>query len=172
MIRAWKIQSHKPHMQSEAQRSTAPRESLERKHEVSEKRVRNVLIIGCAAAFLTGLSLAVCGALMDHLARNRPMQNMRALGIIIAPDLTPLTRFPKPNLDIDDDHAEMTALRAAQKAKLNSYGWIDRSNGIVRIPIDRAMDLIVQRGLPNETDSNTATDGSPLQLIQKIPEQQ
>lgn len=31
---------------------------------------------------------------------------------------------------------------------LNSYAWVDQSKGIVRIPIDRAIDIVAQRGLP------------------------
>jgi hypothetical protein len=31
---------------------------------------------------------------------------------------------------------------------LESYDWVDQNNGVVRIPIDRAMDLVAQRGLP------------------------
>lgn len=30
----------------------------------------------------------------------------------------------------------------------SSYGWVDRQRGIVRIPIDRAVDLVLHRGLP------------------------
>src|SRR5438132_4494267 len=39
-------------------------------------------------------------------------------------------------------------LRATEDALLNTYGWIDRENGVVHIPIQRAMDLVLQRGLP------------------------
>jgi hypothetical protein len=39
-------------------------------------------------------------------------------------------------------------LRAAEDARLSSYGWVDRSGGVARIPIDRAMQLIVERGVP------------------------
>ena len=39
-------------------------------------------------------------------------------------------------------------IRAAEDQILNSYGWVDRSKGIVRIPIDRAIDLLAKRGLP------------------------
>ncbi|MGA7292174.1 MAG: hypothetical protein WBW53_15335 [Terriglobales bacterium] len=35
-----------------------------------------------------------------------------------------------------------------QEDQLNSYGWIDEKAGIAHIPIERAMDLIVERGLP------------------------
>ncbi len=39
-------------------------------------------------------------------------------------------------------------LQATENAILNSYGWADRQNGIVHIPIDRAIEIIEQRGLP------------------------
>ena len=35
-----------------------------------------------------------------------------------------------------------------EERTLYSYGWVDERAGIVRIPIERAMDLLVQRGLP------------------------
>lgn len=143
-------------------------ESLARKHEVSEKRVRNVLIIAGGSAFLLVFSLAACALAFHLLAQSRPTQWMPPLGIVTAPNLMPLDRFPAPHLEIDDDHAQRVALYAAQNEKLNSYGWEDRSNGIVHIPIGRAMDLILQRGLPTRTNGASGTDGSPLQLIQKI----
>jgi hypothetical protein len=41
-----------------------------------------------------------------------------------------------------------------QKQILESYGWADQGTGKVRIPIDRAMDLILQRGLPVRAQSS------------------
>lgn len=35
-----------------------------------------------------------------------------------------------------------------QQQELETYGWVDRKAGVVRLPIDRAMDLLIQRGLP------------------------
>ncbi|HUC85551.1 MAG TPA: hypothetical protein VL970_10195 [Candidatus Acidoferrales bacterium] len=145
--------------------------SLERKHEVSEKRVRNVLLVAAAAWFLLIVSLLVCAVVMRGLTRSRPLQNMQLLGLVSAPNLKPLERFTKPGVDIDDDHAERVALEAAQDAQLNSYGWVDRSNGIVRIPIARAMELLLQRGLPTRTNAASQNDNSALQLIQIIPKQ-
>jgi hypothetical protein len=43
---------------------------------------------------------------------------------------------------------DLKTLLAARDRALNSYGWIDKPSGIVRIPIDRAIELIAQRGLP------------------------
>jgi len=159
-------------MPNKSQQLSVPPESLERKHETSDRSPRNVLIIGGAAAALLITSLVVSGIIFARFSTHRQMQQMQSLGILTAPNLAPLTRFPKPNLQIDDDHAQMTVLLAQQNAKLNSYGWIDRSNGIVRIPIDRAMDLILKNGLSTRTNGNSQTDGSPLQLIQNISQQQ
>lgn len=44
--------------------------------------------------------------------------------------------------------APRRALRAAEDARLSSYAWVDRSGGVARIPIDRAMQLIVEGGVP------------------------
>jgi hypothetical protein len=38
--------------------------------------------------------------------------------------------------------------RAAQERSLQSYAWEDRSAGKVRVPIERAMELLLQKGLP------------------------
>jgi hypothetical protein len=154
-------------MPGEAQKS-ASGESLKRNHEVSEKRVRNVLLVAGGAAILLVFSLLACGLGVHILAKARPMNSMAPLGILIAPNLEPFEKFPKPNLQIDDDHAERMTLYAAQTATLNSYGWIDRSTGIVRIPIDRAMDLILQQGLPAQTNDISHVSVSPLQLVQQI----
>jgi hypothetical protein len=43
---------------------------------------------------------------------------------------------------------DIKALRQHDKPLVGSYEWVDRNAGTVRIPIDRAMDLLAQRGLP------------------------
>lgn len=40
---------------------------------------------------------------------------------------------------------DLAALRAQKRAMLNEYRWIDRDKGIVRIPIERAMSLLIAR---------------------------
>lgn len=41
-----------------------------------------------------------------------------------------------------------------QENQLNSYGWVDEKAGVAHIPIQSAMDLIVQRGLPVYSPAN------------------
>ena len=55
--------------------------------------------------------------------------------------------FPQPVLE-DNERQQFGALVEKQDEVLASYDWVDQKNGVVRIPIDRAMDLLAQRGLP------------------------
>jgi hypothetical protein len=55
--------------------------------------------------------------------------------------------FPAPRLEIDE-RTELNDDRIAEEEKLNSYGYVDDSHVAVRIPIERAMELLAQRGLP------------------------
>jgi hypothetical protein len=43
-------------------------------------------------------------------------------------------------------------LRVEQRRVLDKYEWVDRNTGVVRIPIERAMDLIAERGLPHRQE--------------------
>ncbi len=56
--------------------------------------------------------------------------------------------FPTPRLQTDDGNQDVTDLHAREDLLLENYSWVDRSQGKVRIPIERAMELIAQRGLP------------------------
>jgi hypothetical protein len=55
---------------------------------------------------------------------------------------------PEPRLQTDP-HGDLLRLRESEDHILNSYGWVDRNAGVVRIPIEQAMKLTVQRGLPS-----------------------
>jgi hypothetical protein len=64
-------------------------------------------------------------------------------------ELKQLTQtFPTPRLQGDDGNQDTADLHAREDLLLDNYSWVDRSKGTVRIPIDRAMELIAQRGLP------------------------
>jgi len=54
---------------------------------------------------------------------------------------------PLPRLE-ETPVLDLARERAAEEQKLNSYGWVDKSQGVAHIPIDRAIDLLGQQGLP------------------------
>jgi hypothetical protein len=73
------------------------------------------------------------------------------------PSAPPLTRGevlpPEPRLQGAPGHASSPAqdirqFREQENRLLHSYGWVDEQNGVVRIPVDQAKRLIVERGLP------------------------
>jgi hypothetical protein len=57
-------------------------------------------------------------------------------------------RFPTPRLQTDDGNQEVADLHAKEDLLLDNYSWANQSQGKVRIPIERAMELIAQSGLP------------------------
>ena len=57
-------------------------------------------------------------------------------------------RFPSPRLQTDDGYDEIYVMHQKEDLLLENYSWVDQQQGTVRIPIERAMELIVQRGLP------------------------
>ena len=56
--------------------------------------------------------------------------------------------FPTPRVQTDDGNQDVADLHAREDLLLSNYSWVDQSKGTVRIPIDQAMELIAQRGLP------------------------
>jgi len=54
---------------------------------------------------------------------------------------------PAPNLQTNFD-TDIDQLHARDEGLLDNYAWVDRDSGTVRIPIDRAMQLVTQRGFP------------------------
>ncbi len=45
--------------------------------------------------------------------------------------------------DTSQAYAQVSRLAADQQGRLAGYGWVDEEDGVARIPIDRAMDLLV-----------------------------
>jgi len=83
-------------------------------------------------------------------------------------------RFPEPRLQVAP-RVDLAAWRAREDVVLHSYGWIDRKAGVVRIPIERAMDLIAGRGLPVRGQPNapkpprTSLDMQQARPLQREP---
>src|SRR6202142_2675268 len=66
--------------------------------------------------------------------------------------------FPAPRLDVDDGNQATADLHAREDLLLEHYSLVDGQPGTIRIPIERAMELIAQRGLPVESATTTTPD--------------
>ncbi len=54
---------------------------------------------------------------------------------------------PEPRIEVEP-YKQLLDVHAREDHVLNSYAWVDKSQGIVRIPIDQAIDELVKKGLP------------------------
>ena len=57
-------------------------------------------------------------------------------------------QFPAPRLQTDDGNQDVADLHAREDLLLENYSWADHAQGKVRIPIEHAMELLAERGLP------------------------
>lgn len=80
--------------------------------------------------------------------------NIRALGQMPSnPEMqnkvAELTQsFPTPRVQTDDGNQDVADLHQREDLLLEHYSWVDQSQGKVRIPIERAMEIVAQHGLP------------------------
>jgi hypothetical protein len=63
------------------------------------------------------------------------------------PSAPPVLSADAPALEIRP-RENLRRFSRSEADRLNGYGWADRSHGVVRIPVRRAMELLTQRGLP------------------------
>jgi len=70
--------------------------------------------------------------------------------------------FPAPRLEINE-RAQLNGIRLREEDILSTYGWVDQKSGAVRIPIDRAMEILAQRGLPVRAPSDEAAQNAKAQ---------
>jgi hypothetical protein len=78
-----------------------------------------------------------------------PTKALRSNPALQQEQLAKLTQqFPTPRLELDDGNQDLADLHDREDLLLNYYSWVDKPGGPVRIPIEQAMELIAQRGLP------------------------
>lgn len=128
-------------------------ESLRRRHEVHDIQLRPILLFG--------LSLVIA-AVVIHLALWWLMRVWTDRPLTPRFQLPPaaLTPGPMQGPAVQPFPAsELEQLLSEQAARTESYGWVDRQSGVVHIPIERAMQLLVERGLPARADAPAPTFG-------------
>lgn len=131
--------------QAEAQRRAEYDAEIERKraigHEPSDIRIRPVIAVGVVSAIFLGLLSVVLLVLFGYFT-TRPLPASEPRTALDQPRALP----PEPRLQASPVQ-DWQILRATEEALLNGYS-VDRSSGTIKIPIDRAIDLLSERGLP------------------------
>lgn len=118
-------------------------------HERTDVSVKGIAIAGLGIALfvLAVLGLSVLmgrgfGAVVKERDRQRLRQEPGSSSLATTGD-----RYDGPLLQVLPED-ELAAMRAADAKKMSSYSWEDKPGGAVRIPIQTAMQLLAQRGIP------------------------
>ena len=80
----------------------------------------------------------------------------------VSPITTPAGQAPsEPRLQTTP-WADLKSLRAEEVSYLHSYGWIDRQAGVAHLPIEKAEELLLQKGLPVRPGPVDPTEGTSI----------
>jgi hypothetical protein len=142
---------------------------VEFEHEDLGARAVFEFLIG-VAVMVAVASLLVWGIYrhMDAYQRaHQPVQNPLVQTTSDTRDVTPaeIEKFPQPRLE-RSERLEINDFRSQEERTLNSYGWVDEKARVVHIPIERAMQLTAERGLPVAPKAGTAPP-SPVNVARK-----
>lgn len=111
--------------------------------EESDVSAKGVVITG--ACVLGGAWIIVCLTYIyfHFLADHRADVSPPPLPAAIHGDPQP----PAPRIQ-PSPRQDLAQFRAYEDSILNHYGWVDKEKHIVYIPIDRAMEIVAQKGIP------------------------
>jgi hypothetical protein len=120
-----------------------PRNNPEVVHEESDINVKAILGFG-GGLLAVGIVIQLLMWLLFNFYSREAAQVPRAFPLSAEYQQQPP---PEPRLQAHPED-DMRQLRAQEDAILQGYGWIDKGSGVARIPIEEAMKIVVQRGLP------------------------
>lgn len=123
-------------------------------HELRDVRATTMVAFAVALTALVVLACALVIWLFDTFEGRAERQD---------PVLSPLAESqapPDPRLQTQP-RRNLEELRAAEERSLARYRWIDKEQGIVQIPVERAMELVAEEGLPAPESSPSAAEDRP-----------
>jgi hypothetical protein len=119
------------------------------RHEQSSLIIRPIVLFGLGLLALSAVTFASMGWLFDFFATRQAK-----IDVLPSPLADPRQLPPEPRLQVVPTQ-DLQKMRAAENAVLQSYDWVDREAGIVRIPIDRAIEVLAEKGLPVRPEAKT-----------------
>jgi hypothetical protein len=123
-------------------------------HEESDVNVRALLWAVVIFIVFAAVTHLILYTQFHAYARHFRNQASQPLTMMAPPSNVPATPrlqpFPSKTIlpNVSTPVTDMADMRKAEEAALNKPGWVDQQKGIVRLPIETAKQLVVQRGLP------------------------
>lgn len=119
-------------------------------HETSDINIRAVFGFAAGLTIATGVIAFAVWLLFQYFSAREARTTFTEYPLATQAPRVP----PEPRLQVNP-RQDLSDLRAREDQALQSYGWVDKNAGVVRIPIDRAMQLVVERGLPTRTEGGS-----------------
>ncbi|MCG8606321.1 hypothetical protein MJD09_15220 [bacterium] len=114
----------------------------QRNYEVSDAKFRSIALSGLLLAAVTVIAMVAMKGLFGFFQSQRDQVQVAA-----SPITAPAQPANAPRLRILPE-IDFQEFSARSDSVTNSYGWVVKEAGVVRIPIERAMELTLKRGLP------------------------
>lgn len=112
-------------------------------HEVSDVSAKPIFYFAIALVILIILTLLSMKGLFNFLDQEADRSDTQLSGVALErPKLPPLPRLETDPVAVRKQYFQN------EKRLIESYGWVDEKQGIVRVPIQRAMEILADRGLP------------------------
>lgn len=126
-------------------------------HESSDISVRGLLwFVVTLAVIVAIIQVGIVGLfkVFDRIeTRNDPFVTPLAAPEAFPPSMSEPRLQTTPWLDLKQ-------FREGEDAYLNSYGWVDQKTGVAHLPIDKAKELLLQRGLPTRPGPADPSEGT------------
>lgn len=112
-------------------------------HQEEDRLPAGKIVLAAATTLVVCAVMVVWGV----SATKAHEEAVRPSGVFLERWLGPRHEVARVREDLFGEHRGRSVLQE-QRAVLESYGWVDRDRGVVRIPIERAIDLVVEGGRP------------------------
>ena len=119
-------------------------DNVEVVHEESDVNVGAIIRFGLGLLLIAAFIHVFLWWLQGTYSR----QNQRAQTQVYPLAAGQQDRLPPSPRFQENPQQELQDLRAKQGALLEGYGWVNKEGGVARIPIEDAMKMVVERGLP------------------------
>jgi len=113
-------------------------------HEVKDAAAKPVAYFLASLALLLVFTFVAVWLLFEFFEGGAKHTDAEQASPMADPDAKP----PGPLLQITPS-GDMRIMLEREKKLAESYGWVNKASGIVRIPVARAMELVTEKGLPN-----------------------
>jgi hypothetical protein len=109
-------------------------------HEQSEVSVRLIVVSLAFLAVATAIVFVLVVGIFRYFYASYSTEEATRLSQPVVP--------PEPRIEVAP-YEQLQQLRIKEDHILSSYAYVDKATGVVRVPIDRAIDMLAAKGLPS-----------------------